>query len=430
MPLVSKDIESQLAVRVVNVSKRFKVYHHTGSGWVKELLFPWKRNEFYDEFTAIQDASLNISRGEVVGVIGPNGAGKSTLLKMIAGLLPIDAGQVQINGKVTAVMAMGVGIHPEFSGRENILYGAMLLGMSKREVLRKMPMIVEFSELGEYIDRPLRTYSSGMAARLLFAIAMSVDPDILIVDEALATGDRRFDLKCIRRIRQFCRSGATILFVSHDMALVQDLCQRVVFMNEGRVEFIGEPGETIQRYQAWADEKRMVDESVGLANSRDNDGIVVTDLRYEESDTGQRDKLRHGGSLRVEVDYYVNDPSITHFHVAIGFLRGSDQMQVGETSTHQEHPIVLDVLSVDENGAHGRIVAEIEPLLLLSHHYSLVVRFFGEFTVHGEHRDNRRFFVQESDPCPNPDASFIHPGAIRHESTRGSIDHLKSQEKS
>ena len=152
---------SKAAIQIENVSKRFKLYHNPITGPVKELVFFWKRRRYYKEFMAVKNLSCSITKGEIVGIVGPNGAGKTTLLKMIAGLLPVDEGRITLSGKVTALLALGVGVHPEFSGRENIYYGGMLLGMSKEEVLRRTPEIIQFSELGEFIDRPFRTYSSG-----------------------------------------------------------------------------------------------------------------------------------------------------------------------------------------------------------------------------------------------------------------------------
>lgn len=231
-----------------DVVKRFRLYHDVISGPIKELLFFWQRERYYEEFLAVDGVSFSIERGEVVGLIGPNGSGKTTILKMIAGLLEANEGRLDVRGKVTALLAQGVGVHPEFTGRENVLYGGMLLGMSKEEVLAKLEGIVAFAELGDFIDRPLRTYSSGMRARLLFAISMSIDPDILIVDEALATGDAYFLHKSSGRIRELCASGATILFVSHSIRQVQSLCSRVLVLERGELVFDGPVHEGTRRY--------------------------------------------------------------------------------------------------------------------------------------------------------------------------------------
>jgi ABC-type polysaccharide/polyol phosphate transport system ATPase subunit len=258
---------TDVAISVEHVSKRFKLYHNLITGPIKEHLFFWKAHQYYQEFMAVRDVSLEVKRGEVVGIIGPNGAGKTTLLKMVAGLLPVESGRIRVKGKITALLALGVGVHYEFTGRENIFYGGMLLGMSKREVLRKMEAIIEFAELAKFIDHPYRTYSSGMRTRLLFSISMSIDPDILIVDEALATGDSQFVNKCMGRIREICRGGATILFVSHNLYQIQQLCNRALFLSEGRVMAEGSPAEAITAYNRWEFEEER--KSVPSRNNGD-----------------------------------------------------------------------------------------------------------------------------------------------------------------
>jgi len=240
--------ETEVVVRVEHVTKRFKLYKNIRTGLVKELLFPRRRSDFYKDFTAVSDVSLEVRRGEIVGIIGANGAGKTTLLKMIAGLLPLDEGRIEVNGRVTALLALGVGVHPEFSGRENVLYTGMLLGMRKQEVLTKMSEIIEFAEIRDFIEQPFRTYSSGMKARLLFSVAMSIAPEIVIVDEALATGDMSFVQKSQARIRQLCSSGATVLFVSHNLRQVAELCERSIVMQRGRIVYDGPTDEAAARY--------------------------------------------------------------------------------------------------------------------------------------------------------------------------------------
>ena len=238
----------EIAVSIDHVSKRFKLYENIVMDPIKEHLLFWRKKDFYREFWAVKDVSLDIKRGEIIGIIGANGAGKTTLLKLIAGLLEAEDGSIKVNGKVTALLTLGLGFHHEFTGRENIVYGGMLLGMSKKEVLRKMPGIIEFAEIGDYIDRPFRTYSSGMKARLIFAASMCVDPDILLIDEALATGDSSFVQQCAQRSREICESGATIMFVSHNLRQVEDLCQRSIVMLKGSILFDGDTNQAISRY--------------------------------------------------------------------------------------------------------------------------------------------------------------------------------------
>lgn len=240
--------DGALALELVGVSKRFKLYHDPARGPLKEWLFWWRKSQFSRELPALEGVSFSVRRGETVGVIGANGAGKTTLLKIIGGLLEPDAGRVTVRGRVTTMLALGLAVHPEFTGRENVLYNGLLMGMSKDEVLARLPEIVRFAELEDYVDHPFRTYSTGMRARLLFATATAVKPDIIIIDEALATGDLRFLQKCRQRIQQLCESGATVLFVSHSLAQVQEMTRRSLVIHGGQLAFDGPTEAAIAHY--------------------------------------------------------------------------------------------------------------------------------------------------------------------------------------
>ncbi|KAJ9432535.1 lipopolysaccharide transport system ATP-binding protein [Candidatus Pantoea symbiotica] len=240
-----------IAIEFDKVTKRYPLYHHIGSG-IKELIFNPKRALSLlsgRSYLAIEDISFQIKKGESVALIGRNGAGKSTSLGLVAGVIKPSEGKVNVTGRVASMLELGGGFHPELTGRENIRLNATLLGLRKKEINAKINEIIEFSELGEFIDEPIRVYSSGMLAKLGFSVITQVDPEILIIDEVLAVGDISFQKKCIDVINEFKKKGVTILFVSHSMGDISKVCDKVIWIENHKIRRIGESTQVIQEYK-------------------------------------------------------------------------------------------------------------------------------------------------------------------------------------
>ena len=240
------------AIILDHVSKSFKRYPTRGYTTLKDLFvrgewLPRMRSRQHVE--ALKDVSFSVPEGTVLGIIGPNGAGKSTLLRLIAGIYRPTSGRIIVNGRVSALLSFGLGFHPELSGRENIIIGGLAMGLSKREIKCRMEEIIEFAELQDFIDAPVRTYSSGMYMRLAFSVAVNVDPDILLLDEVLAVGDAAFVQKSRTRMEEFKKQGKTILLATHDLPLVASWCHQAVWLDNGKVCLWGNAEKVVACYQ-------------------------------------------------------------------------------------------------------------------------------------------------------------------------------------
>lgn len=237
---------SDFAVKIDNLSKIYKLYREPMDR-LKEALHPF-RKKYHRDFYALRDVSFEIGRGETFGIIGKNGAGKSTLLKILTGVLTQTSGDIVVNGRVSSILELGSGFNPDLTGIENIYFNGAILGFGREDIDSRLDEILNFADIGDFAYQPMKMYSSGMQLRLAFALAISVDPDIFIVDEALAVGDIRFQQKCLRKFHEFQEMGKTIIFVTHDMGLVTNYCQRVLWLNDGKIEMIGDSEEVAKKY--------------------------------------------------------------------------------------------------------------------------------------------------------------------------------------
>jgi lipopolysaccharide transport system ATP-binding protein len=293
---------NEIAISLKNISKCYKRYAQPLDR-LKEILLP-SHNEF-QEFWALQNINLDVFKGETLGIVGQNGSGKSTLLQIIAGTLTPTTGELQVEGRISALLELGSGFNPEFTGRQNIFFNGQILGLSQEEILNKFDSIAAFAEIGSFIDRPVKTYSSGMVVRLAFAVVANIEPTILIVDEALAVGDAKFQARCMKRIRQLKEQGVTVLFVSHDASSVKMLCNRAVLINHGAILNIDSPKEVINHYIALLSSEKTEINSL-------EDLYVNSSVQQAESETilahdSVVEKNRHGNKLAVIKKFKITD---------------------------------------------------------------------------------------------------------------------------
>ncbi|MDQ3684883.1 MAG: ABC transporter ATP-binding protein [Acidobacteriota bacterium] len=276
---------------VEGISKQYRIYARPSDRLIE--LATGGRVRRRREFTALQNVSFELQRGTTTGIIGPNGCGKSTLLQIVAGTLEPTTGIVHRSGRISALLELGAGFNPEFTGIENVFMNGALMGFSKRETKERLPEIERFAEIGSFISQPVKTYSSGMYVRLAFAIAVCVDPQILIIDEALAVGDAVFQHRCLRRIKEMQERGATVLFVSHDPAAVRALCSRVILLSGGRMIADGAPPDALNRYQKIIMEREEAYDA-GDAPATKTPDDISEDFAVGFEETPLRHTYRHG----------------------------------------------------------------------------------------------------------------------------------------
>ncbi len=342
------------SIRLAGVTRTFRLYHDRGRT-LKEALIRRGRST-YDERYALRDVDLEIGPGERVGIMGRNGSGKSTMLKLIAGILPPQVGDIEVSGHVSSMLELGSGFHPDFTGRENVYLNGTIHGLTRHEIEERFDDIVAFAEIPDYIDMPVRTYSSGMQLRLAFAVAAHVTPDIMLLDEILAVGDERFQRKCMRRIQDFADTGGTIIFVSHDAATVMSVCNRAVLLEGGLVIADGDPADVMPVYHrllaaqddpasgdaitldpkllATLTEHRALSGIDGWGDGR----VIIRKVRLSGPD-GEAHRFLSGDEICVHLDLEAPEP-IADEVVAGLRLHLSDATMLFETDTQSEGVVV------------------------------------------------------------------------------------------
>ncbi len=292
-------------LQLKNVSKKYRIRRETDGNvsLLRKLLTIRKRKE---DFWALKDINFEVERAQALGIIGHNGAGKSTILKLLSRITTPTTGEIMINGRLSALIEVGSGFHPELTGRENVYLNGSILGMMRREITQKLESIVEFAELRQFIDTPVKRYSSGMYVRLGFSIAAHLDPDVLLLDEVLAVGDASFQRKCIQRITELKKNGTTIVFISHDLRAVQQLCDRVILLKKGHIEADGDPAETIALYQSMS--AQLSGQTAGGVGQKPTGEAVVTSLSFYDENENECLSFETGKPLKAVLNYKVHEP--------------------------------------------------------------------------------------------------------------------------
>lgn len=393
-------MEESVVISIENVNKAFKIYHDKPLT-LKEKILKLRSND-YSNFFAVKDVSLDIKKGETVALIGHNGCGKSTLLKLITKILYPDSGKIIVDGRISSLIELGAGFHPDFTGRENIYTNAAIFGLSRKEIEEKLSEIISFSELGDFIDNPVRTYSSGMYMRLAFSVAINVDPEILLIDEILSVGDENFQKKCFDKIDSFKKNGATIVIVTHDLGTVEKICDRVIWLDKGQIIKQGQPDKIINLYQQHMNEKFVEQRQTEFDNNADikkeqdiankveinevgsapqfsedirwgSKEVEIIDARIVNHSGETTNVIMGGKPFTIEIDYKINSPQKKYIF-GMGFYNSDNVLIYGNNTE-------LDKIKLENINPTGTVEFVVDKCNLLSGRYRLNVA-----VVDGSHR--------------------------------------------
>jgi lipopolysaccharide transport system ATP-binding protein len=361
--------QSQTIIQMENVSVEYRVPQEQFGTFKEYMIRLLEGKVQHRTFNALNGVSFNINQGEVFGLIGQNGAGKSTLLKLVARVLRPTQGRVLVMGRVAPLLEVGAGFHPELTGRENVYLNGAMLGFNRVEMEEKIPRIIEFSELADFIDAPLRTYSSGMSARLGFAVATDSQPDILIVDEILSVGDEAFQHKSFERIQAIKAQGATILLVSHAMSTIETICQRAAWLHHGKLISIGNAHEVVDLYlgRVYDEETRhLIDESQRMYHPHDSKGsIEISQVNILNHQNSKQHIFHTGETLHIQIDYLAHQ-SLDSLEVGLAIHR-QDGVHITGPNT------AFDGLEIRVEPGSGSVVYTVPSLPLLEGLYNVTV---------------------------------------------------------
>lgn len=420
-------------IKVRNVSKKFRIYHEKDLNLKYAVLnfITGRKSSYYDEFWALRNINMNIKKGEAIGIIGENGSGKSTLLKLMAKILFPDQGDITTKGKIAALIEIGAGFHSELSGRENIYINGSILGFTKKEVNANLKEIIEFSGLERFIDNPIKTYSSGMYVRLGFAIAIHVNPDILLVDEVLAVGDENFQKKCLQKIDRFKEEGKTIILVTHDLQTVEDMCDEAYLLHDGLVGAEGNPVDVISEYHRILYEKEggtlrpeekvptqqevAPQEEAPPPPETDRWGsgeVKITDVEFLDEQNEKNDIFRTGDFLKVRIHY--NAPTIIKKPVFGAAFYREDGLHINGPNTKTSNYIIDHI---EGKGFIDYIIPAV-PLLPGVYDLTVAVVDFSLLETYDHWHRCSQFRVIESDKIKERSGVVYIPSEWRHHGQR------------
>ncbi len=390
-------IDENNAIEVRNVSKHFKVYYDKGSQLKERVLFR-KRNA-YENRLVLNDISFSIKKGEAVGLVGKNGCGKSTTLKLLTKIIYPNSGTIEMCGRVSSLIELGAGFHPDMSGRENIYTNAAIFGLTKREIDARLDDIIAFSELEKFIDNPVRTYSSGMYMRLAFSVAINVNADILLIDEILAVGDANFQAKCFNKLREIKAEGTTIVIVSHSLGQIEQICDRSIWIKDGKIQMEGAPKDVHLEYLDYMNTERMElaerektrreAEGSEAAKKKKRYGSMdckFTDIKLLDANGNEQKTFRTGEAMKLDLHYECHK-KVTDAVFGFGIFR-SDGLWCYGTNTRIDHK---DNFDIERDGSYE---VDLKELMLIPGEYWIDVTIeYGEGNPVDYYKEALRFEV-------------------------------------
>lgn len=375
-------MKQENAIEVRNLKKKFKVYYDKGNSLKERILF--KNRNCYEERWVLNGISFDVKKGEAIGLIGHNGCGKSTTLKLLNRIIYPNSGSIEMKGRVSSLIELGAGFHPDMSGRENIYINASIFGLTKKEIDERIDDIIAFSELEDYMDNPVRTYSSGMYMRLAFAVAINVDADILLIDEILAVGDANFQAKCFNKLREIKGNGVTIVIVSHSLGQIEQICDRSIWLNKGEIRLEGVPRLVHPAYMEFMGEevRSLSNENIEVDNQEKeevkdskqelgNKKIEIKKVLLVDNEGEEISKIKIGDSANIVVYYQRNDNHILQSEFGFNIFR-NDGVDCYGTNT------LIDKIEKIKVKDEGMIKVRLEEIFLLQGKYRIDIAFHDD----------------------------------------------------